>query len=1022
MQCPKCGSPVNPGQKFCTKCGQPINAAPQQPVKSSTNVCPSCGAPLNPGQKFCTKCGTKIDVTPQPAQKAVPGEKGFIDNVRHLGTFVRQGSEGVDRLVRREREAEVRQQAADLGLEVNKPPRGGQQSQPVQSAPVHGSQSAPALGGQANPQNNQPQPQQPQVRRLMVDNTSVAGVNLVSGRAIWDIKKGEVARLITESEFANAEGLKGVIVQEGCSALIFIDGSYVSTLSSGVYTFPSKTVAELEIERRNKELELEQKQLDEREKQLKREEYRLEFENKKKDDEYARTFAARGILGEIAAGARWVGELMCGREKEETVDDYIKRMEKQREKAEKEKEKKQQKLNGQRLVISDKICRVYIVSNRVINLIFGSQETAEGMVDFAPMVIPTKLVDINVAVSMQLEIGNINEFVKNYLADRKSVSILDFQQMLMPGVKATLIQMLRNFDYQQEGLPEPVVNNLKGKLQMTCGERLFGIRVVKVLDITDSSADFERFRAVERELYASEKELGFLQRTGEFRNRLEQEQNKQTVDHAQNEEQLRQALQAVNKDKLLSEDEMEQFVMLLNSQKRIRQANMQKDEAIAMEEVREALIDIKKSGLVKDDEFAALEHQLLQGRMDRDDVTAAHENEIEQRRIDRENVTQIMRIQAQQKVAMSQQIADFELSDSKMEHEMANALRLAQHQGNLAVAKLDTQRLMDAYSDERNEFDWNRAFSRRQQEDAYNDQRQEHKEDRAWEQQQRQQQANNQQAMFEQQLREQQAQADYNRARQDKMDDIDILERKGNIAMRNMQAMKEAELRAQQEANRSAESIHSMDVNVEMNRDNVEANMSAEQLMAKRAAQLDASAQAAFANALSSGKENELRAQQQAEQKALYEQMMAQQNAQNTQNQQMMMQMAQMMQQGMMGIGQQQMQNQQAMFNQQQQFQQQRYDDQVQMKQEYQQQAQYAQQRQDHAQDQAFGAMGGVATAAAGNLYTQNTNTNINVQQPQQPQYQEQYQPQQPAGRFCSACGAVVPEGEMFCGECGQKM
>lgn len=41
----------------------------------------------------------------------------------------------------------------------------------------------------------------------------------------------------------------------------------------------------------------------------------------------------------------------------------------------------------------------------------------------------------------------------------------------------------------------------------------------------------------------------------------------------------------------------------------------------------------------------------------------------------------------------------------------------------------------------------------------------------------------------------------------------------------------------------------------------------------------------------------------------------------------------------------------------------------------------------------------------------------------QQAQYAQQtVAMQQPAARICPACGAEVPEGEMFCGECGQKM
>lgn len=912
MQCPKCGnSNIKAGQKFCTNCGQPLSAGSQSEAQPASNV----------------------------------GDKGFIDNLTHPGTFLSRGTQGVQAQVRRERLQRLQQQAQELGMDVSRPQNNNQ---------TNGQQ----------PQASEPQPQtsELQQRRLIVDTDSVEGVNIVSGRAIWNIQKGEIARLITETEFAAADNLKGVIIQEGCMAMVYIDGQLVSMMPAGVYTFPAKTETEIRLERR-------QSEIDQQQDELERQRRELEKEEDEKARANAQSFASRGVFGEIAAFGRGVMNFLFGKKKNEKPEQRNTRM--------------QRTVQKLKMLPAPKICRVYIASNRIINMLFGATMDAEGNFSFAPMAIPTKLVDVNMGVTMQLQISNMQQLVQNYLADRSRLTVADIQQELQPGVKAQLTQMLRNLDYQANGLPEPIVNNLKTRLQATCNERMQGIEVVRVLDITDQSSDFDRFRAVERELFASEKELGFLQRTNEFRSRLEQEQNRRQIYQAQNAEELRQSLQDINKDKLLNEDEMEQFVALLESQKRIREANLQKDEVIAKEEIREALIDMKKSGLVKDDELAALENTLTQGK------------------IGRENVTDIMRVQAEQKLEMERQIAEFSLSDSRLEHDMANALRQAQHQGNLTAAQLETKRLMDAYNDERNEFDWSRAFERQQKEDNYD-----------WDKTQRERVANNQQAIFDQQLEEQKVLAEHGRMRQDKFDDLDILERKAAIAQRNMQAIKEAELAELKEQNRSAESIHSMDANVAINRDNVEANMTAELLMAKNIGQVGDAGQSAFAQALGSAKENELMAQQQAEQKALYEQMMQNQNAQNAQNQQVMMQMAQMMQQGMLGAAGAQLANQQQAFNQQQEFQQQRLDDQMQMKQEYRDNMMHQQSRMDHTQDEAMDRIGQVSTAAAGNI-----NAFSGGNKSQQPSST----PKPEAGK-CPKCGAQANPEDGFWMECGAKL
>ena len=862
------------------------------------------------------------------------------------------------------------------------------------------------------------------------NNTNLPDANdfsIVKGRAIWNVQKGEIAHLIKETELINTDGLKGVIVQEGCTAIVFMNGIITSIMQAGIYSFPTKepTPAIKPV---------------------------VPSEPKAGD----RTNDFTGFTNGESAIGRGIRNFLFGKKKDEKPEQHEKRVERTKEKINK---------------LPDlKTCRIYIVSNRLFNLFFDLQVDEEGNYDFAPFVIATKTVDAKIALSLQMQVTNMNEFVGNYLTDQQSVSTVLFQQQLRTCVKNTLTQLLRNLDYQQDGLPEPIVNNLKNRIKSACNEQLYGIEVTKVLDITDESEDFNRFRSAEHDLFVNEKELDYLTRSNEFRNRIEQEKNKQEANQAANAESLRQTLQSINKDKLLSEDEMEQFVMMMDSQKRLREAKTKQEEY-------EALSDMKKSRLVKEEDIAALENVLAQNKVSRD------------------SIVDLMRAQAEQDLALNKQIAEFKLSDNKKDHDIANELKDALHKGKLASTQLDTKRIIDAYQDERRKKEDDYTFAQQQRKDDYQFQQEQKLEDSSfnrqkrqndwefsnqqrqsdWEfnNQQRQQDADfksrvqnedydfqkqqrqderdflKQQRDFqgkvqnddyeflkkqrldehqfeqdkrkfqsrvqnedydfqkmqrEQALKEEQNQADFMRQRQNKFDDLDVLERKAAIAQRNMKAMKEAELAELQEKNRSAETMQSMNLNVEMNRDNLFANMTAEQIRAAQLSHLSSEAQAEMAKSYSSEKENELRAQQQAEQKALYEQMMQNQMAQNSQNQEMMMKMAQMMQQGMMGMGQQQMAAQQ-----------QRYDDQVAMKQEYRENAMRQQQRTDHTQDSALDNIGRVSTAAA---------SNMNAYGGRNQQYQQPSQPQQPAARTktCPSCGAEIDADETFCPECGSRV
>lgn len=431
------------------------------------------------------------------------------------------------------------------------------------------------------------------------NNTNLPDANdfsIVKGRAIWNVQKGEIAHLIKETELINTDGLKGVIVQEGCSAIVFMNGIITSIMQAGIYSFPTKEPTPA---------------------------IRPVVPSEPKVEDKPNDFT--GFANGASAIGRGIRNFLFGKKKDENPEQHVKRVERTKEKISK--------------LPDFKTCRIYIVSNRLFNLFIDLQVDEEGNYDFAPFVIATKTVDAKIAISLQMQVTNMNEFVDNYLTDQQSVSTVLFQQQLRTCIKSTLAQLLRNLDYQQDGLPEPIVNNLKNRIKSACNEQLYGIEVTKVLDITDESEDFNRFRSAEHDLFVNEKELDYLTRSNEFRNRLEQEKNKQEANQAANAESLRQTLQSINKDKLLSEDEMEQFVMMMDSQKRLREAKTKQEEY-------EALSDMKKSRLVKEEDIATLENVLAQNKVSRD------------------SIVDLMRAQAEQDLALNKQIAEFKLSDN----------------------------------------------------------------------------------------------------------------------------------------------------------------------------------------------------------------------------------------------------------------------------------------------------------------------------------------------------------------------
>ncbi len=816
--------------------------------------CPKCGSEVKPNYRFCTKCGQPMTAeTPAPAK--TQEEKKIETGVpKSCGT----PSAEDEALKRRHRE----DQADEL----------------------------PAL------------------------TANVAdSIDLVRGKAVWNMGKGQLARRITESEFAQLDKVKGVVIQEGVTAVVTVDGQFMGMLSGGYYEFATETVKE------KAKAKAEQEEIEE------------------KEDE--------SFLQKAGNAARRVWRFLTGTRDKEKVEARKKRKERVRR-------------NIQRITANSAV-NVTLVSTRNFDLLFGSTTNAQGITDFVPMTVKAKVVDLEMGVSLQMQITNVNDFLVNYLADKNSFNIVDAQRLVQPAIENLLNRMLRNLDYQAEGLPEELVGVIKNQIQKTVNERVFGLEVVQVLDITDQSADFERFRSVEHELLASEQELGYLQRTGEFRNRLAEETNHQTIQEAKSEEDLRYALSQINRDGLLHDDEMEAFLQLLNSQKRLREAKTEEQEY-------EALQDLRKCRLVKEEDVAVLEDLLARKELERGEVTELLRLRVfqstEEARLKAENALSNLELQQQ-------------LNQDKIiqEHQHSSEISSAQHKVEMTDFEIQARRKQDEYAREQGSLDYDM----------------EHR-----------------QKVDEMTLEQQRAEFEHQQRRAEKFDDVDVLERKAAIARANMEKMQEHE-RQLEEMKRQTEEL----------RIKTEAGMSQEQIAAahmKDMAGLDAAAQAEMAKMMGSGKEKEaemLREQQERE-RQMYEQMMQmmqqnqqgqQQSAQMTQEQ--MMQMMQMMMSGMTQMGQSTAATQQAMFSQQQAMQQQRIEDVERMKDEYRDTAIHQQERTDRTQDSALHYTTRVTESSQENNPTITVNTNASVK---------------PV--FCPNCGGKATTADKVCPHCGEPI
>lgn len=245
-------------------------------------------------------------------------------------------------------------------------------------------------------------------------------------------------------------------------------------------------------------------------------------------------------------------------------------------------------------------CSILLVRDGDFPVILGgAASTGE---NFVPMTIPAKNLEVEVGLSAMVRIASMQVFAARYMIDRTHMTTGELVALVAPKVEKVLREVLSDVYVSESGIPEAVKTEIQDRLKALAPE-LGGIAISSVEEVRFGHEALERFRALNSELYLTERELEYLERTNEFKNRLSAAQNAQQVNEARNELDLYKKLQAINQDKILAEDELEKFYMVLSRERRIREA--QNEDQIAA-----AMADIERTGLVRAEDLNRLKDDI----------------------------------------------------------------------------------------------------------------------------------------------------------------------------------------------------------------------------------------------------------------------------------------------------------------------------------------------------------------------------------------------------------------------------
>ena len=379
-------------------------------------------------------------------------------------------------------------------------------------------------------------------------------MKVAKGRIYWNVQPGQVARVIDEAEFESYHKIQGVIVPEGTTAYIRANGHTVASISGGTYDFMDP------------------------------------------EDMYS------PIVKSIRKSWRMVVGLFA-KKKEMGVEPTAEEVYMHQQKIVLENAKKGAAFS------------VIILLDKAFPLTIGAKHaTLDAYKDFVPMKIQTRYLEMSVGVNAYFKIADPERFIVHYLTDKHWLSSALLADEMTDLIRVTLQDALYDVELSSNRIPKELHSLLKDRINAVAAESFFGVAIVRIVEISAENDALKRFAELSQELYIEEKELDYMRRTNDFKNRLADEVNAQSIHEATTDLELVRQLNVINRNRqneeLLDEDELAKFKHLLMNERIVREARNDNERDAA-------LAEMEKTGLVRWEELDVLKHQAMTGKYQR---------------------------------------------------------------------------------------------------------------------------------------------------------------------------------------------------------------------------------------------------------------------------------------------------------------------------------------------------------------------------------------------------------------------